>query len=48
MASFQKTGELYDGVGVAPDIVMEAEISDWLGETDTILDRVRALTLAAA
>lgn len=47
MASFQKTGELYDGVGIAPDIVMEAEISDWLGETDTILHRVRAMALAA-
>lgn len=46
MASFQKTGELYDGVGVAPDIVMEAVMSDWLGETDTILDRVRTMAVA--
>jgi len=43
MASFQKTGAKYDGVGITPDIFMEAEISDWLGESDTILDRVYSL-----
>lgn len=42
MASFQKTGQLFDGVGVTPDIDMEPEISDWLGETDSILQRVMA------
>lgn len=40
MASFQKSGEMYDGFGIAPDLPMEARMSDWLGETDTILDRV--------
>lgn len=48
MASFQKTGEMYDGYGIAPDVTMEAEISDWLGETDTVLDRVLNLATAAA
>lgn len=48
MASFQKTGEMYDGFGVAPDLLMEARMSDWLGETDTILDRVMAMALRAA
>jgi hypothetical protein len=43
MASFQKTGEMYDGFGIAPDIAMEARMSDWLGWTDTILDRVLAM-----
>ncbi|MGO4740162.1 S41 family peptidase [Bosea sp. 2KB_26] len=43
MASFQKSGEMYDGFGIAPDIAMEARMSDWLGKTDTILDRVMAM-----
>lgn len=43
MASFQKSGEMYDGFGIAPDLVMEARMSDWLGETDTILDRVTTM-----
>jgi len=43
MASFQKTGAKYDNVGVAPDVHMEAEISDWLGRSDTILDRAYSL-----
>ena len=47
MASFQKTGAKYDNVGIAPDIHMEAEISDWLGQSDTILDRVHSLVVQA-
>lgn len=46
MASFQKTGEMYDGFGIAPDIVMEPSMSDWLGETDTVLERTLALAAA--
>ena len=45
MASFQKTGEKYDGVGVQPDIVVEAQISDWLEQSDTVLDRVREMAI---
>ena len=48
MASFQKTGEMYDGFGIAPDLFMEARMSDWLGETDTILDRVMAMARRGA
>ncbi|MCW2387202.1 hypothetical protein M2333_000248 [Sphingobium sp. B11D3B] len=43
MASFQKTGERYDTVGIQPDIGMEPIPSDWFGATDSVLDRVRAL-----
>lgn len=43
MASFQKSGEMYDGFGIAPDVFMEARMSDWLGESDTILDRVMVM-----
>lgn len=48
MASFQKTGEMYDGFGIAPDLFMEARMSDWLGETDTILDRALAMAQRGA
>lgn len=48
MASFQKTGEMYDGFGIAPDLFMEARMSDWLGETDTILDRVMTMAWRGA
>jgi len=38
MASFQPNGQLYDGIGVQPDIlVKQKEISDYLGQTDTQL-----------
>jgi hypothetical protein len=47
MASFQKTGEKYDNVGIQPDVVIEAEISDWLEATDTVLERVRGMVNAA-
>ena len=43
MASFQKTGEKHDTVGIQPDIVIEAQISDWLEQSDTVLDRATTL-----
>lgn len=45
MASFQKTGERYDTVGVRPDIAIEPIASDWFGETDSVLARVQALAV---
>lgn len=39
MASFQPTGELFDGVGVTPDVTVETEPTDFVGETDAVLDR---------
>ncbi len=47
MASFQKTGEKYDNVGIQPDIFLEPEISDWMASTDTILDSVIAMAKSA-
>ncbi|MCK5148590.1 hypothetical protein KAR48_17685 [bacterium] len=46
MASFQRTGEKYDGVGIDPDIYMEAEILDWLEQSDSILNRAFDLVIA--
>ncbi|MCP4848836.1 MAG: hypothetical protein GY899_12915 [Verrucomicrobiaceae bacterium] len=37
-AKFLPTGEPYDGVGVAPDVVMEALPADILGGSDSVLD----------
>ncbi len=37
-AKFRPTGEPYDGVGVPPDVVMEATPQDLLGESDAVLD----------
>jgi Peptidase family S41 len=48
MASFQKTGQLYDTVGIAPDLTMEPVPTDWFGATDTVLERVRAMVAAAS
>jgi hypothetical protein len=39
MASFQPNGELYDGNGIQPDIVIEPVPTDFIGRTDTVLDR---------
>jgi C-terminal processing protease CtpA/Prc len=39
MASFQPSGELYDGNGVQPDIVVEPLGTDFIGQTDTALDK---------
>ncbi|MGE0582914.1 MAG: S41 family peptidase [Steroidobacteraceae bacterium] len=47
MASFQKTGQLYDTVGIAPDVPMEPVPTDWFGTTDTVLARAKAMAAAA-
>jgi hypothetical protein len=39
MASFQPSGKLYDGNGIQPDIVIEPIPTDFIGQSDTILDR---------
>jgi hypothetical protein len=38
MASFQPKGQLYDGNGIRPDIVVEPVPTDFIGKTDTVLD----------
>ena len=38
MVSFQPSGELYDGVGVQPDVVVEREATDLIGQTDRVLE----------
>ncbi len=43
MASFQKTGERYDTVGIHPDIALEPIPGDWMGRSDSVLDRVQAM-----
>lgn len=47
MASFQKSGQLYDTVGVAPDLAMEPVPTDWFGATDTVLERVELMAREA-
>lgn len=42
MASFQPTGQLYDGVGVSPDVVMKPEPGYFIGASDRTLDAARA------
>ena len=38
MASFQPNGKLYDGNGIRPDIIVESVPTDFIGETDIVLD----------
>ncbi len=38
MASFQPNGKLYDGNGIQPDIIVEPVPTDFIGQTDTVLD----------
>jgi len=38
MASFRPNGKLYDGNGVQPDIVVEPAPTDFIGQTDTVLE----------
>ncbi len=38
MASFQPDGSLYDGNGIQPDVFIEPAPTDFIGQTDTILD----------
>jgi C-terminal processing protease CtpA/Prc len=37
-AKYRGNGQLYDGVGIPPDIVMEATPQDHFGKSDTVLD----------
>jgi len=37
-AKYRPNGQLYDGVGIPPDIHLAATLRDLLGETDTVLD----------
>lgn len=43
MASFQKDGQLYEGTGVSPDYHLAHTIQDWLGHTDSQLERTQLL-----
>lgn len=45
MVSFQPTGELYDGVGVQPDVVVERVATDLIGETDRVLEEAERFLL---
>ncbi len=38
MASFQPNGKLYDGNGIQPDVIIEPVPTDFIGETDSLLD----------
>jgi C-terminal processing protease CtpA/Prc len=38
MASFQPNGQLYDGNGIQPDILVEPAPTDFIGQTDTLLE----------
>ncbi len=38
MASFRPNGRLYDGNGIQPDVLLEPVPTDFIGETDTVLD----------
>ena len=42
MASFQPNGRLYDGNGIQPDVIIESIPTDFIGETDSVLDAARA------
>lgn len=43
MASFQPDGNLFDGVGVVPEVMIEETLDDVLGKTDTQLERALEL-----
>jgi C-terminal processing protease CtpA/Prc len=43
MASFRPDGLLYDGRGVEPDVVVEPAAADFLGATDSVLEKAKAL-----
>jgi len=44
MASFQPNGKLYDGNGIQPDIIVEPVPTDFIGQSDTVLEKaVRAI-----
>ena len=39
MVSFQPNGKLYDGNGIQPDIIVEPVPTDFIGRSDTVLDK---------
>jgi C-terminal processing protease CtpA/Prc len=39
MASFQPNGKLYDGNGIQPDMIAEPVPTDYIGQSDTVLDK---------
>jgi len=47
MASFRADGSLYDGAGVAPDVEVKPEATDFIGRTDAQLDAALARLKAA-
>ncbi len=42
MVSYRPNGEIYDGRGIAPDVLAQPTLRDLLGETDSVLERARA------
>ena len=46
MASYRPDGSLYDGNGVEVDVRVVPTITDYLGETDSVLDQAISLILA--
>jgi len=38
MASFRPNGRLYDGNGIDPDVRVDPVATDWIGQTDAVLD----------
>ena len=42
MASYQPNGRLFDGVGVSPDVVVDAAADDLVGRGDRQLERAVA------
>ncbi|MVM34007.1 hypothetical protein GO755_28495 [Spirosoma sp. HMF4905] len=47
MASFQANGRLFDGHGVQPDIVLEAEPAYYIGGSDRVLEKAVSLLKAS-
>ncbi len=45
MVSYQPSGELYDGVGVQPDVEFERVATDLIGETDRVLEEAERYLL---
>ncbi len=39
MASFQPLGQLYDGQGIQPDVRAAPHLDDWLGRSDSVLEK---------
>lgn len=41
MASFQPNGKLYDGNGIQPDVILEPVPTDFIGQTDSVLEAAK-------